>query len=247
MRVNAVFLSLAFVLMDFVLAAAQQSDQNQQILKLLQEMNGRFDKIEKRLDKIEGGAQVDGAPEPVSATPPQKKALSGWDIELFPFEKDGIQTISVARAHVPIGQLHFQLSLKPGPVSSYVQYRGKAFFKAAADGKYGFSLSTSVGNRGPDAQMSCTPSISVDDHIVIKAQQKRTDFVATGGMELQSGTYELTYTLSCKSDLDRYEAAPSNSTVRLLNITVFDVKVIGPDDNDFREFGQNELFTLSAK
>lgn len=227
-------------------AMAQQTD-SEKILQLLQGMNQKFDAIENRLDKLEGGA---GSNQPAVAAAATKKATPGWQLELYPYGNGSFQDTPVGRKHVPIGPVPFKLTLKSAPVSSYVEYRGKAFFKAASAGQYGFGIDVdaSSGNQKYfGLQYSCIPGLSVDDQPVITREEKDTDFSATGGINLQEGTYELSFRLSCRSNHDPYGKAPDEQDIEILGNTKFAIQVIGPDDGELRPFKNEELFTVSAQ
>lgn len=242
-------------------AAAQQTD-NQQILQLLQGLNGKLDRMEQRIDKLEQqnaapAAQSAPAANGVSTTPavapaaPAKIASPGWQVELYPLTKNGVQDLSTARTHMPIGPTMFKLSLKSDVAASFVQYRGRAFFKVTDAGKYGFRMAV-TDTSGRDVQLAipeqvCTIEVKLDDRVIVPEVRKRTSFSATGSADLQQGTYELGYTVTCKPPYAQADDTPGSRTVERLEAIQFNVQVIGPDDNDFRDFEPAELFTVSNK
>ncbi|MCD7111828.1 hypothetical protein LRX75_22635 [Rhizobium sp. DKSPLA3] len=230
-------------------AAAQQApsgDQQQQILQLLQGMNDKFERMEKRLDALENPPAESADAIPAKPAAGRTKVTPGWQIELFPYGKDGPQELSIARAHVPIGELPFKLSLKDGPVSNFVQYRAKALFRAASSGKYGFRItmdSTSHNTRFLNPSLECVSQINLDDREVLAPEWRKTDFAASGGVELDAGTYELSYTVSCTGFLEKLSYTPNKNTIEIARNTTINVQVIGPDDDDFRVFEPSELYT----
>ena len=230
-------------------AAAQQApaaDQQQQILQLLQGMNDKFESMEKRLDALENPPAEPADEVPAKPAAARTKATPGWQIELYPYGRDGLQDMSIARAHVPIGELPFKLSLKDGPVSNYVQYRAKAYFKAATSGEYSFRLtgdSTSRKGRILSPTLNCISQINLDDEEVLAPEWRKTDFAASGGVDLEAGTYELTYTVSCTGFTERLTYTPKRHTIEIARNTTINVQVLGPDDEDFRDFEPSELYT----
>lgn len=241
--------AVALALVTLAGSPALAQSESEQILQLLKGMDQKFDSIEKRLDKIEGGSATGNNPA-ADTTPSKKKATPGWQIALYPYGKSGLKDISTGRAHVPIGPLPYKLNLKSGPVSSYVEYRGKAFFKAAVAGEYGFGIDVdaSSGNtKYNNPRYSCISSLNIDDQSVIPREEKETDFSTTGGVSLQEGTYEISFRLSCRSRLDSYTNAPNHQAEEILGATTFEIRVIGPDDTELRKFEPSELFTVSLK
>lgn len=240
---------LAVALVTLAGSPALAQSENEQILQLLKGMDQKFDSIEKRLDKIEGGSASGGSSTADPATS-KKKATPGWQIALYPYGKSGLKDVSTGRAHMPIGPLPFKLNLKPGPVSSYVEYQGKAFFKAATAGQYGFGIDVDVSSGNAkyhSLKYSCISSLDIDDQVVIPREERDADFSTTGGVALQEGTYEISFRLSCRSRLDRYTHPPARRADEILSATRFEVRVIGPDDTELRKFEPSELFTVSLK
>ena len=240
-------------------------DQQQQILQLLQGMNTKFDTIEQRLDKIESKpADAPAAPTPppapqpaVTAAPvvePEKTSAPevaavpagvvtpGWKIDVFPYGKDGPTEAPIARTQAAIGKTYFNMHLQGGPVSSFVNYRGTAFFWAREAGTYSFNIYL---DQSSGFNSVCDFDLKVEDLAVLGSNGVDQPFSKSGNIELQEGKYLLTTNVGCYQSGYSKDSAMRDSILRDYQRINYQVSVLGPSDGQMRPFEPEELFFIA--
>jgi len=237
---------------------AQESD-TQQILKLLQGMNGRFDQIEERLDKVEGAS-----PTPTQAAPPSTPAPSqpessiaptqttptgvarpGWRIDVFPLTADGVSKSLITRVTAPIGETSFDLHYDGVPISNLVSYRGSAYFDAKVPGDYTFTLISDPASAVRGLNVTCGASLSLEDSEIIprfEAHQPRT---MSGSIELEEGKYLIGYNVECWQSYHPRDVSLNGREIEAYKNVKLNVKVLAPDDMTVRDFEPDELFYIA--
>lgn len=241
---SSVVIAAALATLTQASAVAQTTD-SQQILQLLQGMNKRLDSIEQRLDKVEGQPPRESAPDTSSATAQGGRAANaepGWRIAVIPFSADnGLADTPLARVSAPLGPTKFDLH---GDSTSFVDYEGTAFFWAKSPGKYTFNIAVDQSRAG---RYDCQTDLKIEDKKLITMTKFGNDrpFTSSGGIELQEGKYQIGYNIACWHALSRpSKPMRSDGDVEAYKRISYDVTVLGPDDDQLREFEPDELFIL---
>ncbi len=233
---------------------AQQSNgsDTEQILKLLQGMNGRFDQLEKRLDKLEqaepdvktqADVPVTPAPEPTAQS--DSVAIPGWKIDVLPYTKQGLASAPVARLNAAIGKIMFSMHLTSGDVRNPAMYKGTAFFNAKAEGDYTFNmlLADEIGDG------KCGDgTISIEGTNLFEPLFASGTATMSGSIKLESGKYKIEFTAGCWPSYNDDKSTPySDRLLYGLKESSVHIKVIGPDDMSLRDFEPDELFYIGKK
>jgi hypothetical protein len=224
----------------------QNSADIQQILQLLQGINNKFDVIDKRLDNLEKLSQPGAnaaASNATAATPkPQTGVLAvpGWKVEVRPYDGDILRPDPIARAKVPIGKVNFDLHFGDGPTAALVAYHGEAYFRVKEGGKYTFKTFISASE-----VFECNQELYIDKNKISDANVSGISNT-TGSVELNSGDYLLNYTIGCVKNTKvthiGSSGTPEDQVINGYRKSFFDIRVLGPNDPQFREFKNDELF-----
>ena len=205
-------------------------------------MDSRLTGIEKRLDAVEGNGGSAAATAPTAPQP--ANAVPGWRVTVFPLVNSGGHSDTpLARVHAPIGTTLFNLHLANGPNSNQVAYQGSAFFRAKVPGRYTFNISYDQSKAG---RFKCYTDMKVEDTQIISQERFPSEDPAnfSGGLELQDGTYKLTYEIACKGALYKNETQLDERDIQRYQQISYNVTVLAPDDDQMRPFEPDELFIV---